>query len=884
MRNNNKKIIQKLSIRTMKQSRMRNLFAVAAICLTTFLFTAVFSMGFGMMQMLQEQTMQEVGGRFHAGLKAVTMEQYEKISKSSEVDSSSWNIFLGIADNLKKRQGEIRLAGSKEELEGAFVKIKEGAYPEEEDEILMDTITLKELKIPARVGEKVTLEYTFMDKNMKQEFTLSGWYEGSEISHASELYISKAYWEKVKGNYTEKDFLKHYEKTGDMQGLVNGNLYFHNAGNIEDKVIRAIKEAGYTPENETKMSGTDTIRYGVNWAYMTSRTENLDMESVVLFAAVFCLVLVTGYLIIYNIFQLSILREIRFYGLLKTIGTTKKQLQKLVCRQVWKLCGVGIPLGVMLGYFLGQLLLPMLAKISTFTGSGSFYFNIWILVFGGVFSLLTVFVSCRKPVKIAGNVSPIEAVRYTEGGLKRKRIKKSQKGAQIARMAFSNLGRNKKKTVLVITSISLSVILLELVMTVVGSFRIEQYLEERIAGDYMIGNTNWTSASLRVMDFQIDEAYVQGADSQQGITGASELWYLNSEHLLSEKGQEEFRKLDKEGKIDTGSYYRAREEDKEKMGRGEMALNENRYGYSESMLKHLKAIKGTIDLGKFKSGKYVILQESVCTDNAEKGDSFYEPGDKLVLQTPTSRTEQKIEYDENGEALGSGLTNLEQKEYEVMAIVEALPGSMNLHAYSINAITTILPLEEMKKCPKAVMFAKSYTVESENAEAFDRYLKYYTEEENTSMGYLSKESVKADFSGMIDGVSAVGYGLCAAIAIIGILNFANSMLTGILSRRQELAVMQSIGMTKEQVRKMLLWESGHYLLISGVISVTAGSIIAYFVVSALNNVIMCFAYRYTAIPFLIMLPVFALVAGGISLVAYRQSQKKSVVERMREAE
>lgn len=102
MRNNNKKIIQKLSIRTMKQSRMRNLFAVAAICLTTLLFTAVFSMGFGMMQMLQEQTMQEVGGRFHAGLKAVTMEQYEKISKSSEVDSSSWNIFLGIADNLKK--------------------------------------------------------------------------------------------------------------------------------------------------------------------------------------------------------------------------------------------------------------------------------------------------------------------------------------------------------------------------------------------------------------------------------------------------------------------------------------------------------------------------------------------------------------------------------------------------------------------------------------------------------------------------------------------------------------------------------------------------------------------------------------------------------------
>ncbi|HIX29407.1 MAG TPA: ABC transporter permease [Candidatus Blautia stercoravium] len=884
MRNNNKKVIQKLSIRTMKQSRMRNLFAIAAICLTTLLFTAVFSMGFGMMQMLQEQTMQEVGGRFHAGLKGVTMEQYEKISQSSQVASSSWNILLGMADNLKKRQGEIRLAGSKEELEGAFIKIKEGAYPEKEDEILMDTITLKELKIPARVGEKVTLEYTFMGKNLKQEFILSGWYEGSEISHASELYISKAYWEKVKGNYTEKDFLEQYEKTGDLQGLVNGNLYFHNARNIEDKVVRAIKEAGYTPEDESKMSSTDTISYGVNWAYMTSRTENLDMESVVLFAAVFCLILVTGYLIIYNIFQLSILREIRFYGLLKTIGTTKKQLQKLVYRQVWKLCGVGLPLGAVMGYFLGQLLLPMLARISTYTGSGGFYFNVWILVFGCAFSLLTVLVSCRKPVRIAGNVSPVEAVRYTEGGLKRKRIKKSKKGAKIARMAFSNLGRNKKKTVLVITSISLSVILLELVMTAVGSFRIEQYLEERIAGDYMIGNTNWTSASPREIDFQIDEAYVQGADNQQGITSTSELWHLDSEHILSEKGQEEFRKLDKAGKIKTGVAYRSREEDKEKMGRGEMALNEDRYGYSDSMLKNLKAVKGTIDLKKFKSGKYVILQENICTDNAEKGDSFYQPGDKIVLQTPTSLTEQKVEYDENGEALGAGLTNLEQKEYEVMAVVEALPGNMDLHMYSINAITTILPLEEMKKCPTAVMFAKSYTVEPEYAEAFDGYLKYYTEEENVSMGYLSKESVKADFSGMIDGVSAVGYGLCAVIAIIGILNFGNSMLTGILSRRQELAVMQSIGMTKEQVQKMLLWESGYYLIISGVISVTAGSVIAYFVVSALNNVIMCFAYRYTAVPFLIMLPMFALMAGGISLAAYRQTQKKSVVERMRETE
>ena len=182
------------------------------------------------------------------------------------------------------------------------------------------------------------------------------------------------------------------------------------------------------------------------------------------------------------------------------------------------------------------------------------------------------------------------------------------------------------------------------------------------------------------------------------------------------------------------------------------------------------------------------------------------------------------------------------------------------------------------------MFAKSYTVEPEFAESFEAYLKDYTEEENPSMGYLSKNSVREEFSGMIEGVSAVGYGLCVVIAIIGILNFANSMLTGILARKQELAVMQSIGMTKEQIRTMLLWESGYYLGISGIISVIVGSIGASFLVGALNDVIMCFAYRYTAVPFFLMLPVFALVAAAISLIAYGQTQKKSVVERMRETQ
>ena len=159
MRNNNRKVIGKLSSRNMKKNRMRNLFAIGAICLTSLLFTAVFSMGIGMGQAFQEQTMMEVGGKFHAGLKNVTREQYEKITDNPLVKSSSYNIYVGIAENVKQRQAEIRVASGIEELDQSFARLKEGRLPREKGELAADTLTLEALGIPAEIGEKVNSVY-----------------------------------------------------------------------------------------------------------------------------------------------------------------------------------------------------------------------------------------------------------------------------------------------------------------------------------------------------------------------------------------------------------------------------------------------------------------------------------------------------------------------------------------------------------------------------------------------------------------------------------------------------------------------------------------------------------------------------------------------------
>lgn len=892
MRNTNGKIIRKLSMRSMKKSRMRNAFAVAAIALTGLLFTALFSMGIGISQMLEEETMREVGTRAHAGLKAVTMEQYEEISANPKVVSSSWNIYLGNAENLSRVQGEIRVAGSGEELENSFITLSEGRLPEKENELAADTLVLEELGVPAAVGEQLHVEFTFHGERLGRDFTLCGWYEGSRIGHASTLYVSEAFWESVRGGQSWEE-LKEWDQKhpeNNHAGTVAGNLFFKNARNIEENVREVISEAGYIPETDAALqeekSGDKEIAYGVNWAYLSNRAEGIDPLAAALLAFAFFVILLTGYLIIYNIFQLSIIGDIRFYGLLKTVGATKRQLRRMVYRQAFFLCIPGIPTGILLGAAAGKLLLPLAIQMAKGSMEASVRLSPWIFALGAAFSFLTVCISCRRPARIAGEISPVEAVRFTEGSGVRKKERKSEKGAKIRRMAFANLGRNRKKTAVVIGSISLSIILLALVMSAVRSFRMDEYLESRITGDFELGNQGFTNTGALVADLEVSEEYLSGADCQPGIEETGEIWKGEYYHTLSAKGYERYQSFYEEGKLrllDEELILAESEVQPDEIAQYHFPIAESRYAYTDNLLERLVPVKGEIDPEKFQAGGYVLVEEQQNTGLSEPGDSFYKPGDKITLEYRTEESEFFTEKSPAGHYI-MGYTDTVRKEYTVMAVVEHLPYSMSSPLKKMNCLTTIVPLADLEGDPGAQLLAKSYWVKDEKQEAFENWLKAYTQETDPEMGYLSKPVLMGEFEGMIGGISMVGYTLCAVIALIGILNFANSMLTGIVSRRQEFAVLQSVGMTRGQLRKMLLWESACYLIICAAISIPAGSLLSWKIIGALNGVINCFSYSYTALPYALMLPAVALLAAVISLGACRQVEKRSIVERLREAE
>lgn len=145
----------------------------------------------------------------------------------------------------------------------------------------------------------------------------------------------------------------------------------------------------------------------------------------------------------------------------------------------------------------------------------------------------------------------------------------------------------------------------------------------------------------------------------------------------------------------------------------------------------------------------------------------------------------------------------------------------------------------------------------------------------------SKKTYQAEFEGFRSMFLTLGGALSLIIGLVGILNFLNAVLTGIITRKHEFAVLQAIGMTGKQLRHMLMLEGLYYALlamaVSTVLSVTLGPLIG----AGCANVFWFFVYKFSVLPLAVLLPVFILLGLAIPLVTYRGTARQSIVERLR---
>lgn len=430
--NNNRAIIKKLANRCFQRNKLRNGIAVFAIFLTALLICTVFSIGGNYVNSWKLQQEQTRGTNGHAALNAPSAQQYEYLSVSEEIKDIGMraDVFL-----LSFVRADFDTNNSNLSIGFRFYNSSEwekhrtpvldnisGSYPGSANEIMVPLWVLEkwnitkpyigmELPFTCRTGSMLELQKTFR---------LSGWFDEYDYigdGNIAYLLVSEAFCDEV--NF---DIWNNPQTTADMR--------FSDTRNVLEAVLAL--ENGMNLEHGQELSVNPDLSDGSS-----------HLQAFVLCIALgFCIAL-CGYLLIYNIFYISISNDIQFYGQLRTLGTTSAQISKIISKQAIKLACLGIAAGLLASYILSHFIIPAALRTLTEADSGITVVHQPAIYLGAaVFSLIMVFLSVLKPAQIAKKVSPVTALHYqSETGKGKSQLKSRHFSAW--RMALRNIQRRK---------------------------------------------------------------------------------------------------------------------------------------------------------------------------------------------------------------------------------------------------------------------------------------------------------------------------------------------------------------------------------------------------------------------------------------------------------
>lgn len=834
---NNKKTIRRVATSSFRANKLRNLFAVVAIVLTTVLFTGIFTIATSLMASMEESTMRQVGGSSHGSFKYLTEEQYNTLKTHSSIKNISYSVVLGIAENtqLAKRPTEIRYVNDEAGAKGMFSLPTTGRLPENDDEIAVDTIVLDRLGVKTELGEKVTLEYSVGGKKYTDTFTLVGFWQGDVLMMASQAWVNRGYVETQLENYVPSD-------ENDFIGKINADVNFANSFDIEGKLNRAIIDSGYTPED---------IDIGINWAYV-GNSADMDVGTILGSTVVILMIVFCGYLIISNVFLISVAKDIRFYGLLKTIGTTGKQIRFLIRRQALMLCAIGIPIGLIVGYFVGVILTPLVLSVLN-TNVIRVFTSPIVFLLAALFAMVTVFVSIAKPSKLAAKVSPIEALRSTDASQQQKKTTKKSTGVSLWRMAKSNVFRNKKKALLVTISLSLSLILLNATYSIANSFDMDSYIDGMIGSDFAVGDVSNFNVHINYTNQDtLNPEFLADLSAKSGVEKISNI-YFSEPHIVTDP-----RLADLPARAEASLNIEGVWLENLKSVAKNPEQIQHIYGIDESVLDKLEVFDGKIDLEKFNSGNYVIA----APYDSEGKVLYYNVGDRVSVANEVG----------------------DIKEYEVLAAAK-MPFNISIqHSHTMNPeffLPSAIFLQDIvAKSPMLTTFDVSDASEVE----MEQYLTEYCAKADPNMQYRSKATFAAEYESTQSTYKSVGTVLSLLVAFIGVMNFINTVLTSIIARRRELAMLQSIGMTKKQTQTMLIFEGVVYTVLTALFVLTIGSALGYLGVNSFTSGSLYMSLYFTVVPSLICLPILTTISILVPYISGMAMGKSSIIDRLRDAE
>lgn len=479
---------------------------------------------------------------------------------------------------------------------------------------------------------------------------------------------------------------------------------------------------------------------------------------------------------IFNTFQISITERIREIGLLRTVGATKRQIQKLIIYEMGIYGVISVPLGIILGICGFWVILSIYQLVFEETEFSLFYFPIilspYVLILSGLIGLFSLIISGLIPLKITNRATPLDVIR----GKGRRRIFKVKRINRFLKnivsietvMAIRNILRNRLRSFVIIFSLAFSTFLF-ISFSSLLMLLIQSDMENQSEGEFSIRFQE--SKTLPESLWRDLESIPDLKEKYIHYDSFSTEVYIPSSNIR----QSDMYVTNIDGKKFYSRFTRI------------SPLTEENESF---LLKRLFA--GSLNKKEMLYDKGVIYVKSKVSKN------LFHVGDKIYVENNNGAM-QKVKI--------SGIVDLDQFENQLLAYPEIIP---SIGKPTVNKIS---------------LYLKSQKDMKQVSQKLDEITAY-----NPNLEIVNELEVQRNQSSLKMQFQILLYGFVAVIAFIGVLNIINTTIMNIILRKKEYATLQAIGMSRKSIRSMVIREGVFYGLISGMIGIGATGLIDLFLI------------------------------------------------------
>ncbi len=864
-------LLNKLTIKNLKLNKKRTIVTIIGIILSMAMISAVIGMvsSFKHSLIVYEKTTR---GNFHYKFENVMENDLVYFDNNRNIENYYLSQDIGYA-KLENSQNENKpyaflLGMDNLALKNLSVNLLEGEYPQNDTEVIIPRHLKTNGRINYKVGDKITLSVGKRmldgdilnqnnpyntDSNEKldimftKEYTIVGIME--RPGYGVEGYTAPGYTfitnienSNINSNYTlyayyNKSGLKnHIEVTADIIGMDRNLALKTKLGNnvIDEKeYFKAMENLKYYFNSNDTLIKLET----------NAREESIMQALYVVAIVVLVIIIVASIFCIKNSFDISITEKIRQYGMLSSVGATKKQIRKNVFYEAMILGIIGIPLGI----FFGTLAAFILIKISNVLLSNELlvlYFKTSIIgiILSIVLGIITLYFSARKSAKKASKITPIQAIRNSgEIKINKKKIKSPRIIKKLfgvgGEVSYKNLKRNKKKYRTTVVSIIVCVSV--------------------FIGLYSFVNLAYRTIKLEYGEFNYN-IYVSMNNSKNTLNYANMIKDLDSVKDYSILLNYGFNIINPNY---TDDYKESIGYEKGETGYASVvSLGEKEYKkYLEELnLDYSDTLNKAIIINNY---MYYKCDEDNKCRNIEMEITNYQPGDILKGNLDHDNKSQEIEI-------------------EVAKLTTKRPLGLENNFYNSYIIVSDEFLHNIIKNDN-IIYVEMPIYSSDSDKLQDDIEKLFKEENYEEYHINNVDKSMQEMKSIYTLMAIFLYGFITVIALIGITNIFNTITTNMNLRRSEFATLKSVGMTKSEFNRMIRLESFFYGMKSLLIGIPIGIMLSYLIYRILITSNIEMTYEFPIGGIVISIVAVFLLIYVIMHYSVKKISKQNIIETIR---